>query len=80
MIHIPENKTNERFKKRRRNFDELGVFQGYTHGNLMVTRLKNNALTNLPIYYTKYLAESIDKLPKDFRDFFHFTNSIDLIF
>jgi hypothetical protein len=80
MIHVPEKKTEERFKIRKRDFDELGVFQGYIHGNVMVFRLRNKRITNIPIYYTRYIAESMDKLPQDFQDFFHFTNSLDINF
>jgi hypothetical protein len=77
MIHVPKEKTGERFEKRRRNFDELGIFVRYVHGNVMVTRMKNKNVIVLPIFYTKFLADSLKDLSKEYVDFFKHPNSVD---
>jgi hypothetical protein len=39
--------------------------------------MKNNQLANLPIFYTKFLADSIHTLPKEYIEFFRHPESID---
>jgi calcineurin-like phosphoesterase family protein len=65
LCHIP---TKERIHaKRRKNFDTLATFINYTHGNVVVQLYSTNQQVVLPIYCTKYLCKSIDRLNIDER-------------
>jgi hypothetical protein len=78
LIHLSETKTKLKFKKRRRNFDQLAVFIDYEFGNvlcyLLFVRKNGNDIADkasdgeavyirVPIYYTKYVAEDEDHIP-----------------
>jgi hypothetical protein len=57
MIHIPWQKTSQRFAKQRRSFSDLATFIGYEGGNAVV-RVKSpppgiKDIIVLPIYYIK---------------------------
>jgi hypothetical protein len=65
LCRIP---TKERIHaKRRKNFDSLTTFLNYTHGNVVVQPIYSNQQVVLPIYCTKYLRKSIDRLNIDER-------------
>jgi hypothetical protein len=65
LCHIP---TKERIHaKRRKNFDTLATFINYTHRNVLVQLYSTNQQVVLPIYCTKYLCKSIDRLNIDER-------------
>jgi predicted membrane-bound dolichyl-phosphate-mannose-protein mannosyltransferase len=65
LIHLPNEKTNQRFQKRRRNFDQLAIFVQYVNGNCQVELVKNNNKTEIiPIYYTQFLCDSLYTLPE----------------
>jgi hypothetical protein len=68
LCQIP---TKERIHvKRRKNFDTLATFINYTHGNVLVLLYKTNEKVDLPIYCTKYLCKSIDRLNIDEKRIF----------
>jgi hypothetical protein len=70
LIHRPVNKTSDLFRKRRRNFDELATFIQYVHGNVQV-ELKTKKVEILPIYYTKFVCDTKNDLPTDYRYLFN---------
>jgi hypothetical protein len=74
MVHIPKDKTPAKFDKRRLNFSDLAVFVSYRHGNvvceLMDQLLFRNPRIELPIYYTKYLAEDVHSIPDNYKEAF----------
>jgi hypothetical protein len=74
IVHIPKDKTPAKFDKRRRNFSDLAVFISYRHGNVVCELLDQLVFKNprieLPIYYTKYLAEDVHSIPHDYRETF----------
>jgi hypothetical protein len=62
IVYRPLGKTDEVFKKRRRNFQELALFEKYDHGNVVVRLLTSDGLTGpneitLPLYYTKFVCD-----------------------
>jgi hypothetical protein len=62
IVYRPLGKTDEVFKKRRRNFQELAMFFRYDHGNVVVRLLKYDGATasneiTLPLYYTKFVCD-----------------------
>ena len=74
IMHVPKEKTSLRFKKKRRNFDELGMFIKYDKGSVMVKWLSNHkqkAPIRLPIFYTKKIANSMEKIPDKYKKFFN---------
>jgi hypothetical protein len=81
MIHLPPGKTPLIFKKIRRNFNELAIFNDYRHGNVRVyllnnetSRLLGHELIEVPIYYTQFVCRSIYNLPNEFRNYFNITD------
>jgi hypothetical protein len=78
LIHLPLAKSNLAFRKRRRNFDELALFYDYSHGNVRCTLLNETlvkalktAFITIPIYYTKFLCESVEHIPHNTRLYFN---------
>jgi hypothetical protein len=77
LVHIPRAKTSKKFKKRRRNFDTLAVFDGYVFGNVQCFRIRvinrGNTIEQwdekyvIPIYFTKYVAANINSIPWEYR-------------
>jgi hypothetical protein len=67
--------TSQRFNKRRRNFDRLGIFQRYVHGNVYENPLDKDLHQTdgiiIPIYYTKYVCESFNTLANTYRKLFN---------
>jgi hypothetical protein len=73
LIHINKAKTNEKFDKKRRAFNEVARFVRYENGNVNCERLTRaggkivgDKRITIPIYYTKYLAPSINEIPKKY--------------
>ena len=74
IMHVPKEKTALRFKKKRRNFDELGMFIKYDKGSVMVKWLTNahqKEPIRIPIFYTKKIANSMEKIPDKYKKFFN---------
>jgi hypothetical protein len=63
LIHLPRDKTQEKFIKRRRNFDTLAEFIRYDHGNVVCRVLKQRTAITVPIQFTKYIAPSFQQIP-----------------
>jgi hypothetical protein len=64
LIHKPTEKTRERFKKRRRNFDEFAIFKRYYNGNVVVETVNNHGVEIvLPIFFTRLVYDNIQDLP-----------------
>jgi hypothetical protein len=73
LVHIPLKKTQYSMQKRRRNFDELAIFVKYESGNAVVDLLHPYATLSgivIPIYFTKFLASSLDELRQKYGDQF----------
>ena len=73
LIHLDKSKTNMKFDKHRRNFEELAVFVRYEHGNVICTLIKPYPNTNtieIPIYFTKYVSKDINSIPMNYKSFF----------
>jgi hypothetical protein len=63
IVYRPLGKTDEVFKKRRRNFQELAMFESYDHGNVVARLLASDGSTGtkeitLPLYYTKFVCDA----------------------
>ena len=79
LVHIPFEKTRQTFKKQRRNFSALATFVRYEGGNAIVKLLKpiplseksvDTSVIAIPVFYTKYVCDSVDDIPDDiFADF-----------
>jgi hypothetical protein len=76
LIHLDKSKTQESFDKKRRAFNELAVFIEYQNGNVLCRRLTRDEYNKIipyrqqvliPIYYTKYLAPSVQEIPRRFQ-------------
>ncbi len=63
MIHLDTMKTRERFTKRRRRFDRIGVFVRYNNGNCIV-RINPEGEVEVPIFYTSRVPD-VDKLLRE---------------
>jgi hypothetical protein len=72
LVHIPFQKTKLLFRKQRRTFSNLATFVRYEDGNAVVKLfkqmlpLKNTTLV-LPLYYTKFVAPTLDTLEEKYR-------------
>ncbi|GHU19219.1 hypothetical protein FACS189472_08690 [Alphaproteobacteria bacterium] len=63
LVHLNLGKTDYKFTKRRRNFDELGKFVRYERGNCVVDLLHNYPEFKriiIPPFYTKFVALNLD--------------------
>jgi hypothetical protein len=68
LCHIPLKETIK--VKRRKNFDTLAYFIMYLHGNVLIRTCYSNDEIAVPIYDTKFLAKSIDKLSEEAKRIF----------
>jgi hypothetical protein len=81
LVHIDKSKTDSKFDKKRRAFNEVAIFTQYVNGNVMCDRLtrdearkivklpqdgRSKGRVVIPIYYTKYVAPSLAELDKRF--------------
>jgi hypothetical protein len=75
LIHLNKAKTSELFDKKRRAFNEVAIFEAYQNGNVLCFRLTRRAgqvqklptPILLPIYFTKFISNSLDELPQRFQ-------------
>jgi hypothetical protein len=67
FLHIDFSRTSNRFEKRRRFWNRIGIFIGYIHGNVNCHLLNENRSIVIPIYYTKYLCEDVEAIPQDVK-------------
>ena len=67
FICLDKNKTNNKFDKKRRNFELLGSFLDYVNGNVAINLLgktfESTRTIVVPIYYTKFCAHNIASIP-----------------
>jgi choline kinase len=73
LVHVDNAKNERMLKKKRRVFNHLAVFIEYDHGNVVCQVLmKTDVLKTfekpitIPTYFTKYLAPSFNRVPKQF--------------
>jgi hypothetical protein len=69
LVSLDLMKTKNKFTKRRRCFNELGMFQQYLNGNVVVHLLDPtlNAIeipVQIPIYFTKFCAKNKSQIPQ----------------
>jgi hypothetical protein len=69
LVSIDLMKSKNKFAKRRRCFNELGVFQQYLNGNVVVHLLDADLstieiLVQVPIYFTKFCAKNKNQIPQ----------------
>jgi hypothetical protein len=57
LVHLSLAKTQSKFRKQRRNFNELAKFIKYEYGNVMAKLIKTDEEVILPIYYTKFVSK-----------------------
>jgi hypothetical protein len=73
LIHLDFAKTGSRFAKKRRTFNKLARFISYDFGNVkcyvysVIERHIKNPIT-IPIYYTKYIAESERLISQKYKE------------
>jgi hypothetical protein len=63
FLHLDESKTEHRFAKKRRYWNNIGVFVRYIHGNVLV-RLLRGPIVEVPIYFTKFCSETPSNIPR----------------
>jgi hypothetical protein len=77
LIHIPLEKTDLKFDKRRRNFSDLATFKNYKNGNVVCELLNKsyfrNPVIELPIHYTKFLSNDYHTIPATYKEAFIIT-------
>jgi hypothetical protein len=56
LVHLSLAKTQSKFRKQRRNFNELATFIMYDCGNVVARLLKTGEDVTLPIYYTMFIS------------------------
>ena len=67
MVYLENGKTSKKFKKRRRNFDDVGEVVGFKNGNYllkMLTSLKNQII-EVPQFSIKFLANDYEEMTKN---------------
>jgi hypothetical protein len=65
MIHLDLSKMAHNFENKRRQFNEIATFIKFSHGNVICELLKpykDVKTVEVPIYYTRKIVDSIDKL------------------
>jgi hypothetical protein len=73
LIILPLEKTPYGMQRRRRNFDELAMFDSYQSGNVVCDLLHPYPTLNrviIPVYYTKYLARDLDEFNRKYNQGF----------
>ena len=75
LIHLDRGKTNRSMEKRRRNFEDIGEFIKYEHGNVMCRHITGRAgdknIITVPIFYTKKIAKDYDTLAEKYKKLFN---------
>jgi hypothetical protein len=70
LIHLDFSKTDEKFKKQRRTFNQLAEFVKYDHGNVncfILERGRRGKEITLPIYYTKFVSTDLSTIPNEYK-------------
>jgi hypothetical protein len=74
LIHLDESKTQKKLTRKRRAFNKLAEFSNYENGNVkckVLVRVDGNIVARnpvvIPIYYTTYVANSIQSLPRKYH-------------
>jgi hypothetical protein len=73
LIHLDLAKTQAKFDPIRRNFNHIGEFQEYLHGNVVCRIIRHNALNQLvqvPIFYTMKISEDLESMPIKYKNYF----------
>ena len=79
LLHLDTGKTNRNMQKKRRNFQDVGLFVKYVKGNVccqLLTGTTNDKNITVPIFYTKKIANSYDKLEEKYKDYFNLPETI----
>ena len=71
-FHLDESKTDNKFSKQRRRFNHVGLFIAYRRGNVLIQPLtfRSNYYIEIPIYFTKLAANSLQELPQHIKHYF----------
>lgn len=69
MVYLNKGKTDESFDKKRRTFEYLGEFMGYSNGNAVVSI--NEITRIIPIYWVEYVGESWNTLDQKYYSTFN---------
>jgi hypothetical protein len=82
MVHLDLGKTPKSFQKVRRGYEYLAQFVSYKNGNVLVQLLNKTLapeqkILEVPIYYTRFVAQSKNKIPQAILNAFNRKN-IDL--
>jgi hypothetical protein len=82
LLHCELGKTSNRDEKSRNYWNRIGEFIGYENGNAQVQLLRNQlpiyigqrAVTqfDIPVYFTKIIAQDIDNVPEYYKRNFGF--------
>jgi hypothetical protein len=70
LIHIDLSKTQQKFRKQRRVFNQLAEFIEYEHGNVKCKTLNTNSSFGevvIPIYYTKLISMDRNSIPEEYK-------------
>lgn len=71
LVHTDFAKTKQKFAKRRRVFNEIAEFLTYINGNCVCDLLRYNMKPiEIPIAFTKKVADNYDELDKDIKLYF----------
>ena len=78
LVHLDYGKTQQKFQKQRRVFNNIATFLTYKDGNVVCKLLKNSADSNkdrdiisVPIIYTKLVANNYDELDNNYKACFN---------
>lgn len=75
LLHLDRGKTNRSMEKRRRNFEDIGEFIKYEHGNVkcrhITKRDKDKNIITVPIFYTKKIANDYSTLDEKYKKLFN---------
>ena len=74
LIHLNLSKTSAKHEKQRRKFSNLAIFKEFKNGNAIVDLLRPyifmKSYIEIPLMNTRYLCESVDKIPDNYIKYF----------
>ena len=74
MVHLDKGKTQHMFDKKRRNFEDLAIFNRYVNGNvewyLLTGAPEENHMITVPVFYTKKIASNLASLAPKYKQMF----------
>ena len=81
LLYLDHGKDREGMRKRRRNFQDVGEFITYHNGNVRCARITSNErgknnIVELPIFFTKKIANNKQSIPKKYVDLFNLSDYI----